>query len=125
VTSTEEQFPALSDLLIDGRNYYNACKSHSPPPIKCMEDTPANGSFLAISHYKPLLGESFLASDFLRPITMIDSEYLEYLVLTDLILDPSPLPLPTLTVRPEVMQLRVEDFHNSQSLTTSSDTAPY
>jgi hypothetical protein len=29
ITSTEQQFPALERLAIDGRNYYNACRKDS------------------------------------------------------------------------------------------------
>jgi hypothetical protein len=111
VTSTEQQFPALNDLHIDGRNYFNMCKTDKPLPVKNYTGV---GVSLSISHYKPPPGETFLASDFLRPIAVI--EEFEYLNMIDLILDPSPLPLPTLTVRPYAMELRLEDIHNSQSL---------
>jgi hypothetical protein len=109
VTSTEQQYPALAQLIIDGRNYYNACKGDLHFAVKFPEV-----GCLTISHYKPLLGESFLVSDFWRPITMID--YLPLLNLTDLILEPSPLPLPTLTEPPLLSELQLENIHNSQSL---------
>jgi hypothetical protein len=110
VTSTEQQYPALAQLIIDGRNYYNGCKGDPHFAAKFKEIW-----YLAISHYKPLPGESFLASDFLRPIAMI--KHLRFLDMTDLILDPSPLPLSTSTGPPRLTQLLLKDIHNSQSLT--------
>jgi hypothetical protein len=109
VTSTEQQFPALCYLAIDGRNYYNACKGDSRLALKCTEIM-----YLTVSHYLPLPGESFLASEFLRPITMMKD--LEDLDMTDLTLHPSPLPLPTSTVRPPLTDLRIREVRNSQSL---------
>jgi hypothetical protein len=41
---------------------------------------------------------------------------LQYLGMTDLTLDPSPLPLPTSTEWPLLMELRLQDMHNSPSL---------
>jgi hypothetical protein len=109
VMSTEQRFPALDDLLIDGRNYYNACKGGSHFAVEYT-----GVWFLAISRYKPPPGESFLVSDFLRPITTIKD--LRYLEMTDLTLDPSPLPLPTATKRPILSGLHLKDIHNSKSL---------
>jgi hypothetical protein len=78
--------------------------------------------YLAISHYKPFPGESFLASDFLRPIAMIDD--LQYLDMTDLILEPSPLPLPTSTEGLCLTELRLYDMHNPQPLVEIFDLLP-
>jgi hypothetical protein len=81
-TSTEQQFPALTRLAIDGRNYYNACRKDS----RWTVDYPGVLD-LTISHYAPLPSESFSTSKFLRPITLMPN--LRCLNMTDLTLHPS------------------------------------
>jgi hypothetical protein len=112
--STEQQFPALNDLLIDGRNYYNACKRDSRFAVDYT-----GLCCLVISHYKPLSGESFLASDCLRPITTIKD--LQCLDMADLTLDPSPLALLALAEWPFLMDLQLKDIDNARSLTEIFD----
>jgi hypothetical protein len=46
---------------------------------------------------------------------------LEYLIMTDIVLDPSPLPLPTSTAPHILMELELKDIHNSQSLAENFD----
>jgi hypothetical protein len=118
VMSTKQQFPELVRLCIDGRSYFNACKGGSHFAVEFTEVRR-----LAVSHYKPLPGESFLASDFLRPITMIKD--LQYLDMTDLALDPSPFPLPTSTERPRLAGLQLKDMHISKSLAEIFDFCTY
>ena len=79
VSSTQHQYPALSTLFIDGRNYYNACKNPAE-----WADMVANVNDLAISRYRPRAGESFWLRDFILPLrTMVR---LDHLKITDLAL---------------------------------------
>jgi hypothetical protein len=84
-TSMEQQlqYPALTSLVIDGRNYYNACRKDLQWTIRCpfVFD-------LSISHYTPLLGELFSSTTLTLPIIALPS--LGALRINDLSLQPSP-----------------------------------
>jgi hypothetical protein len=85
VTSTDQalEYPALKRLVIDGRNYYNACRKDS----QWMVRWPSIYK-MAISQYTPLPGESFSSTDLILPI--IDRPSITELHINDLSLHPSP-----------------------------------
>ena len=61
-STEEEEFecPELTSLVIDGRNYYKACRRDSR-----WTNYIDTISSLTVSHFKPRLGESFTTHEFL------------------------------------------------------------
>jgi hypothetical protein len=97
--------PKLKYLVIDGRNYYEACRSDPQWTQKI-----ASIVKLTISHFYPNLGESFSPDELLVPLASIS--YLETLRIVDLVLQPSPEPLNSfLHILSYGGFLFVEDFH--------------
>jgi hypothetical protein len=88
VPSTELQYPALSTLELDGRNYYNGYRSGRPWATRAP-----NVSELTISHYKSRAGESFPAYAFMLLIAPMQK--LQILHINDVTLRPiAPHPVP-------------------------------
>ena len=104
VTPMDPQFPALDTLLVDGRTYFNACRSS---PARWIEAT-ANVDDLTVSHFTPRAGESFPSHAFALPLTAVDR--LRYLRIVNVHLSSSashPAPAPYLEY---VEHLELHDF---------------
>jgi hypothetical protein len=98
----EFECPELKSLVIDGRNYYEACRRDAR-----WMDKISSVVTLTISHFKPRPGESFSTYDILLPLTAI---HIGALHLTDVVLHPSPedLEIPDLAFT----GLAFEDMHD-------------
>jgi hypothetical protein len=100
------QCPELRVLVIDGRNYYNACRRDPR-----WTDKLADISDLTISHFKPRPTESFTPYDLLLPLSA--STEIGTICITDLVLHPSPEYIPPFDCHltdPEF--LRFEELHD-------------
>jgi hypothetical protein len=106
VTSTEQlEYPALKWLLIDGRNYYNACRKDSQWTVRCP-----SVSDLIISKYTPLPDESFTLTNLMLPIITLPS--LENLWINDISLHPSPATLAATVPLDHSVEIQLSDIHD-------------
>jgi hypothetical protein len=81
VTDHEEfECPKLYDLVVDGRNYYEACRRDARWMDKISSVTE-----LTISVFKPRPGESFSSEELLLPLAAVG---LDHLRIAGLILHP-------------------------------------
>jgi hypothetical protein len=103
----DQQYHSLHTLCIDGRNYYNNCRTSFWRTAEFMAL-----KVLIIANYTPLPGESFTSSDFVFPITTLN---IESLSIINVILTPSPTPLPTTSSGRTLCEL---DFFGIQTFET-------
>ena len=107
ITSAEQaeyKFPALARLIIDGRNYYDACRKASP--IEWAHMFP-NLLGLAVSRFKSGPRDSFTARDLMSPLVELP---LESLRITDLDLAPLPSRSDPIAVLDHLSFLALEDL---------------
>ena len=114
VASTQHQYPALSTLFIDGRNYFNACKKPAE-----WADMVANVNDLVISRYRPRTGESFSLRDFILPLQLMSR--LGCLDITDLALCASASRVDSMS-RPWLHRLELSDLADFQSIAELFDS---
>jgi hypothetical protein len=100
----EFKCPELVQLVIDGRNYYEATWMDAGWTSKISHIVE-----LTISHFRPHPGESFSAHDLLLPLT---TTIVHTLHITEVYLDPSPEELEIDLIHTEF--LIFEDMHDSQ-----------
>jgi hypothetical protein len=94
--------------LIDGRNFYNTCRTAFWETAKLT-----SLRALIIANYTPLPGESFTLSDILLPITTLDK--LKLLKISNVALAPVPSRLPTPSSPRCLVRLELIDIHTFET----------
>jgi hypothetical protein len=104
----EFECPILSLLVIDGRNYYEACRRNAGwiDKISTVLD-------LTISHFKPRPGESFSIYELLLPLTAV--RFTETVRITDVVFH-SPHEELDILDPPRADFLFFEDMHDPQAM---------